>query len=92
MLVIPTDLFIPHDDAWGLSEWGPGYFEHLLQHPEMVLLWEPAERTFHIGCTRHSAARACLESGRVPREFACPFDSRSCPLEPIRGSFLTTRC
>ncbi len=81
--------FIPSDDAWGLSEWGPGYFEHLLQHPELVLIWEPAERTFHIGCTRHAAARGCLESGRVPTEFACPFRSPACPLEPIRGGVLT---
>jgi hypothetical protein len=84
--------FLPPDDAWGLSEWGPGYFEHLLQHPELVLLWEPAERTFHIGCTRHEAARSCLESGRVPVDFACPADSPACPLLPIRGARLTKPC
>jgi hypothetical protein len=81
--------FVPPDDAWGLSEWGPGYFEHLLEHPELVLLWEPAGRTFHIGCTRHQAARSCLASGRVPAEFVCPVDSPACPLRPIRGARLT---
>jgi hypothetical protein len=84
--------FLPRDDAWGLSEWGPGYFEHLLQHPELVLIWEPAERTFHIGCTRHADARACLESGRVPTDFVCPLDSASCPLEPLSSGVLTGRC
>jgi hypothetical protein len=84
--------FVPRDDAWGLSEWGPGYFEHLLEHPELVLLWEPAERTFHIGCTQHAAARSCLEFGRVPVQFDCPLDSPACPLLPIRGAHLTTHC
>jgi hypothetical protein len=82
--------FVPRDDAWGLSEWGPGYFEHLLQHPELVLLWEPAERRFHIGCTHHAAARSCLESGGVPPAFACPAGSPSCPLSPLRGASLTS--
>lgn len=81
--------FIPPDDAWGLAEWGPGYFEHLLQHPELVLLWEPERRTFHIGCTRHAAARSCLGAGLVPAEFTCPVDSSACPLEPLRGARLT---
>jgi hypothetical protein len=81
--------FVPPDDARGLAEWGPGYIEHLLQHPELVLLWEPAQRTFHIGCTRHAAARSCLESGGVPKGFACPVGSASCPLLPLKGARLT---
>ena len=84
--------FVPHDDAWGLAEWGPGYFEHLLQHPELVLLWAPAERIFHIGCSVHAAARSCLESGVVPVDFSCPIGSPSCPLLPLAGARLTSRC
>jgi hypothetical protein len=80
--------FLPPDDAWGLDDWGPGYFEHLLQHPELMLLWEPAERTFHIGCTRHAAARAALEEGAVPADFACPLHSSACPLRTLRGAHL----
>lgn len=80
--------FVPRDDAWGLAEWGPGYFEHLLQHPELVLLWEPERRTFHIGCTAHAAARSCLVAGQVPAEFACPAGTPSCPLLPLKGSRL----
>jgi hypothetical protein len=80
--------FFPPDDAWGLAEWGPGYFEHLLQHPELMLLWQPAERTFHIGCTRHHAARACLDSGSVPETFTCPLSSQACPFVSLRGAAL----
>jgi hypothetical protein len=83
--------FVPRDDAWGLSEWGPGYFEHLLQHPELVIVWEPVGRTFHIGCTRHPSARACLTSGEVPSAFVCPLGIESCPWEPLRGARLLER-
>lgn len=83
--------FVPHDDAWGLDEWGPGYFEHLLEHPELVIVWEPQMRTFHIGCTLHDAARACLESGGVPIDFRCPVGSTACPLLPLRGGRLARR-
>lgn len=83
--------FLPRDDAWGLAEWGPGYFEHILAHPEFVLLWEPAERTFHIGCTRHQAGRSCLESGQVPADFVCPMGSPVCHLLPLRRASLTRR-
>ncbi|HVU86111.1 MAG TPA: hypothetical protein VHD36_02240 [Pirellulales bacterium] len=41
--------FVPHDDN-GLNEWGPGYFEHLLQHPELVMAYDPPLKIFHIGC------------------------------------------
>jgi hypothetical protein len=78
--------FVPTDDTRGLEEWGPGYFEHLLQHPELVIVWEPEQRTFHIGCTSHPAARECMKSGQVPVDFRCPLDSLACPLLPLRGS------
>ncbi len=77
--------FLASDDAWGLAEWGPGYFEYMLEHPESFPIFDPTSRTFHIGCTQHSAARACLESGRVPKDFECPVASASCPLRPLRG-------
>lgn len=88
--------FVPSDND-GRTEWSPGYFEHLLQHPELVLAYEPPTRTFHIGCTRHAAARACLSAGGVPAGFTCPVGARPCPLLPLRGASLTygahqTRC
>lgn len=82
--------FIPPDDD-GKAEWQPGYFEHLLQHPELVLAYEPQARTFHIGCTRHAAARSCLKNGEVPIGFVCPVGQARCPLEALRGAWLTRR-
>jgi hypothetical protein len=77
--------FMPSDDA-GRAEWEPGYFEHLLQHPELVMAYEPAIRTFHIGCTQHPAARECLADGQVPSGFVCPVAPGQCPMEPLRGA------
>ena len=79
--------FVPHDDD-GRSEWAPSYFEHLLQHPELVLAYDPEPRTFHIVCTLHEAARKCLQSGKVPQQFICPFATTACPLESLRGASL----
>ena len=53
--------FVSSDDD-GREEWTPGYFEHLLQHPDLVLAYEPPHRVFYI-CTQHAAARACAENG-----------------------------
>ncbi len=75
--------FVPHDDAWGLAEWGPGYFEHMLDHPEQFPVWEPTSRTFHIGCTAHPEARACLASGLIPADFRCPFHAVGCPMSRL---------
>lgn len=82
--------FVPTGDD-GRGEWSPGYFEHLLQHPELVLAYEPPRRTFHIGCTQHGAARACLTAGAVPVDFVCPVGSVSCPLRALRGSRLAVK-
>ena len=81
--------FVPTDDTRGFSEWGPSYFEHLLQHPELVLAYEPVFRTFHMGCTREAVARRCLEVGRVPADFDCPVVREACPLRAIRGAQLS---
>jgi hypothetical protein len=82
--------FMPSDDD-GRGEWQPGYFEHLLQHPELVLAYEPEHRVFHIGCTQHEAARRCLREGQVPREFECPFKREDCYLHSLRGVQLSRR-
>ncbi len=77
--------FLASDDAWGLTEWGPGYFEYMLEHPESFPIFDPTSRTFHIGCTQHPEARACLELRKVPQDFECPVASASCPLRPLKG-------
>ena len=75
--------FIPHDDAWGLEDWGPDWFDHLMEHPELVTMWEVASlRTFHL-CTRHPTARATLAAGHIPADFACPFASADCPMRKL---------
>ncbi|MDY3557863.1 hypothetical protein R5W23_005514 [Gemmata sp. JC673] len=82
--------FVPAADDQR-SDWITGYFEYLLQHPELVLLYDPSHRRFHIGCNRHAAARACLSVGRVPGDFVCPRGAADCPLTPLRGASLVRR-
>jgi hypothetical protein len=84
--------FIATDDRSGLSEWGPGYFEYLLSNPELLLAYDPTHRTFHIGCSRHQAARECILAGSVPTSFQCPVGLPSCPLASLKGSRLGRRC
>ena len=82
---------MPVDDDGGVKEWGPGYFEYLLSNPELVMAYEPVHRTFDIGCTLHTSARACIASCQVPTDFQCPFESAACPMEPLRGAKLLRR-
>ena len=86
--VVSGGRFVPSDDD-GRHEWQPGYFEHLLQNPDLVLAYDPPRRTFHIGCTQHAAARECLAVRHVPADFVCPVDSASCPMLPLRGAKLS---
>lgn len=79
--------FVPHDND-GRDDWSPSYFEHLLQHPELVLAYEAPRRTFHI-CTQHPVARACVSAGVVPVDFSCPVGLQTCPLLPLRGARIT---
>jgi hypothetical protein len=78
--------FIPHDDAWGQAEWGPDHFEYLLEHSDPVRVEDLRPRVFHYGCTRHPAARVCLEAGSIPRDFRCPVASADCPMQGILAS------
>jgi hypothetical protein len=74
--------FVPHDDAWGFAEWGPGWFDHLMEHPEVMLADVIVVRTFHI-CTRHPAARAAAAAGHLPADFVCPLESTGCPMRRL---------
>ena len=86
--VVECGRFVPHDND-GRLEWQPGYFEYLLQHPELVVAYEPPRRTFHMGCTIHEAARECVRVGIVPSGFDCPLELEECPLLLLRGASLT---
>lgn len=81
--------FVPHDND-GRDAWSPSYFEHLLQHPELLLAYEAPRRTFHI-CTQHPVARECVLAGAVPVDFSCPVGLERCPLLPLRGARITKR-
>lgn len=89
--------FMPVDDDGGVKEWGQDRFEYLLSNPELILAYAPEYRVFAI-CTQHAAARACIDNGRVPSDFqcpfesgACPFGSGACPMEQLRGAKLLKR-
>lgn len=77
--------FLPHDDAFGIDEWGEDYFQHLLDHPELVIVYDAELRTFHIGCSRHPIARACLAKGEIAADFVCPFAQGDCRMRKILG-------
>jgi hypothetical protein len=84
--------FVADDDAWGFDEWGPSYFDHLIEHPELVLVWDPGDRRFHTGCTRHPDARACWTRGEVPGDFVCPFEGgEMCLTRPLIGRRMRRR-
>ena len=76
--------FLPHDDAFGIDEWGEDYFDYLLGHPELMIVFEPTRRTFHIGCNRHIDARRCFRNGFIPADFHCPFGATACLMDAIR--------
>jgi hypothetical protein len=86
--VVRGGRFVPRDKDVQ-QERGAEFIERLLSDPNLVLAYESPHRTFHIGCTKHEAARACIASGFVPVDFVCPGRSISCPLLPLRGSRLT---
>jgi hypothetical protein len=82
--------FVPTDDD-GRAEWFFGFFEHLLEHPELMLAYElPTHRVIGV-CTQHVAARKCLADGDVPVNFTCPLRDSHCPLLPLRGATLSAR-
>ena len=70
--------FIPGANEFGIEDWGEDYFQHLLDHPELMIVHDPTRRTFHIGCSRHIDARRCFVDGYVSRSFTCPFGTESC--------------
>ena len=57
------------DDVRPVDEWAPSHFEYLLNHPELVLIWDETEPTFHVGCTAHADARRCWKN--AIRNCAC---------------------
>ena len=79
------------DDVRPVGEWQPDYFEYLLNHPELVLIWDETARTFHVGCTAHVEAQACWQRRSVPCDFRCPFARNDCLMRPFAGRRLRRR-
>lgn len=73
------------DEVRPVEEWAPSHFEYLLNHPELVLIWDQTERTFHVGCTAHVAAQQCWANGLTPSSFSCPFARNDCLMRPLVG-------
>ncbi|MBX7222863.1 MAG: hypothetical protein K1Y36_23140 [Blastocatellia bacterium] len=74
---VERDEPVPSEPNWSWE-----LFEYVVSHPELHLaeLMEP--RTFHI-CTAHEVARAALQTGLIPHDFACPFASETCLMRHI---------
>ena len=81
--------FIPGANEFGVNDWGEDYFQHLLDHPELMIVHDPTHRTFHIGCSRHIDARRCFIDGAVSKSFNCPFGAQQCLMHKLLGDRLT---
>jgi len=77
--------FIPSANEFGVEHWDEDYFQHLLDHPELMILHDPAHRTFHIGCSPHTDARRCFVDGAVSKSFGCPFGAQQCSVYKLLG-------
>jgi hypothetical protein len=54
--------------------WHRDYYEYLVNHEAYFVT-----RTFHV-CTAEAAARAAVQQGKIPADYACPLVKRSCPM------------
>jgi hypothetical protein len=70
------------DKASTHHTWNRDLYEYIVSHPEVKVLAQFAERKFHI-CRSHSQARAAIETGVIPAEFACPFADEHCPMRAL---------
>jgi len=78
--------FLPGANEFGVADWGEDYFQHLLDHPELMIVHDPTHRTFHIGCSRHIDARRCFVDGSVSESFICPFGADHCLMHKLLGN------
>lgn len=77
---------LPFDDPQEYErEWQLDYFQHLLDHPELVLSRDAVIRTFHI-CTAHPAARRVATDGQLTCDFQCPVNDADCPIRAFASS------
>lgn len=89
--VLPIgDDVLPFDDPREYErEWQLDYFQHLLDHPELVISQDAVVSTFHI-CVAHPEARRVATDGRLTCEFQCPVnDDDDCPIRAFASKIKT---
>jgi|GEM_PF-2100893 len=76
----------PQQSLQGEGAWNQDQFDYLMNHPELVVVWDPETRSLHIGCVAHFKARQCWQNMAVPADFSCPFHrGDTCLMVPFRG-------
>jgi len=87
--------FMPDEEIQDDGDaWNQDRFDYLLNHPELVIAWEPSSGRVHHVCSAHAAALRCLVEGAVPKDLQCPFSAvelvegtgaTTCLMDPFRG-------
>ena len=67
------------------------FFQHLLDHEEMIIPTEATIRTFRI-CVDHPAARKVRSDGSVDCDFRCPIAAADCPIRGLFADGRTKHC
>ena len=85
--VLPVgDEDLPFDDPRQyVRECEYEYFQHLLDHPELVIAPPVVIRTFHI-CVAHPEARRVAADGELTCDFQCPVNDVNCPIRNFASS------
>jgi hypothetical protein len=88
--VLPIgDEDLPFDDPQEYErEWQLEYFQHLLDHPELIISPDAVVRTFHI-CVAHPEARRVADVGKLTCAFQCPVDNDDCPIRAFASTIKT---
>lgn len=82
---------LPSDDPREYErEWQLEYFQHLLDHPELVIPPDAVVRTFRI-CVAHPEARRVAEDGELACDFECPVDHNGCPIRAFASTIKTAK-
>lgn len=70
------------EDAIKHDTWNQDLYEYIVSHPEVKVIAQFEGPKFHI-CRSHPQARAAIEAGIIPAEFACPFADEQCPMRAL---------
>lgn len=62
--------------------WHDDFYDYLVNHEVYILREQP----FHI-CTQHPQARAAIQAGTIPADYACPLARQDCPMRSLTARF-----